>query len=263
MTRETINAEAVTEAMSSVARARFINLVVTGELASTNDLAFELTPRLDPRGAAFIASAQTGGRGRFGREWSSPEGNLYLSVSRPLGEEVEKAGIVSLLAGLALARAVEGQTGVKPDVKWPNDLQVKGKKLAGILVEARGELQVVGLGLNVNTTVDQLSPDVADIATTLLAETGRRFVIEELAAAFLSEFAALESKFEADPQLPVDEYMEYFPFVGSEVDIAFPNRSVTGKVKSVAEDGALIISTAGDPELRVSSGEVKNVRRTR
>lgn len=263
MSGETISAEAVTEAMSGQAKARFKSLVVAEELASTNDLAFELTPRLDPRGAAFVAATQTGGRGRLGREWSSPVGNLYLSVSRPLGEAVEKAGIISLLAGLALARAVEAKTGVKPDVKWPNDLQVNGRKLAGILVEAREELQVVGLGLNVNTTVDQLSPEVADTATTLLAETGCRFAIEELAGAFLSEFVALEKKFEADPQLPVDEYMEYFPFVGSEVDIAFPNRSVTGKVRRVGGDGALIISTAGDPERRISSGEVKNVRSKR
>ena len=263
MTGEAINADVVTKAMSQQARARFTSLVVVGELESTNDLAFELTEGLAPRGAAFIAAAQTGGRGRFGREWSSPAGNLYLSVSRRMGEALEKEGIVSLLAGLALARSVEAQTGLKPDVKWPNDLQVKGRKLAGILVEARETLQVVGLGLNVNTTVDQLSPEVADIATTLLAETGRTFVIEELAAAFLNEFASLEAKFEADPQLPVDEYMKYFPFVGAEVDIEYPNRSVTGKVKSVAGDGALIISTAGDPELRVSSGEVKNVRRRR
>lgn len=262
MNSETVDTNTLTQAMAPAARARFHRLIVVERAGSTNDLAFELTDQLAPGGAVVIATSQTGGRGRFGREWSSPAGNLYLSVSRRIVEPMEKAGIVSLLAGLALARAVEEQAGLKPDVKWPNDLQVKGKKLAGILVEARETLQVVGLGLNVNTTIEQLSPDVAGIATTLLAETGRTFVIERLAAAFLTEFASLEAKFEADPQLPVGEYLEYFPFVGAEVDIAFPNRSVTGKVKNVASDGALIIATARDPELRVSSGEVKNVRRT-
>ena len=146
-------------------------------LDSTNDLAKELAVQGAPEGTVVVAEAQTGGRGRLGREWDSPPGvGLYVSlVLRPMLPPMELPQI-TLTTAVAVVRAVRRVAGVAPGIKWPNDLLLNGKKLGGILTEMETESDrirhvVVGLGLNVNNP--GFPPELAATATSLTLTAGR------------------------------------------------------------------------------------------
>ncbi len=145
-------------------------------LDSTNDLAKQLAAQGAPEGAVVVAEAQTGGRGRLGREWNSPPGvGLYVSlVLRPMLPPMELPQI-TLTTAVAVVRAVRRVAGVAPGIKWPNDLLLDGKKLGGILTEMETESDrirhvVVGLGLNVNNP--EFPPELAATATSLALAAG-------------------------------------------------------------------------------------------
>jgi BirA family biotin operon repressor/biotin-[acetyl-CoA-carboxylase] ligase len=243
------------------AATRFETLLLLDEVSSTNDEAWRLHETLPEGGdgAVVLAQGQRGGRGRLGRTWSSPPGNLYLSLLRRIVEPLERASIFSLLTGIALAEALREVAGIEPALKWPNDLLVGDRKLAGILLEGREGFQVVGLGVNVNTRLDELSPEVADIATTLLEETGREHSRIELAGAFLARFADLEREFLREPVLPLDRYLRYFPFVGRPVRVTVRGAVLESTISGVASDGALLLA-GPEGDLRITTGEVTHVR---
>ena len=158
-------------------------------IGSTNDVAADVARESDADGAVIMAGSQTAGRGRRGHTWFSPGGaGLYVSVVLSPGHSVapqRATGLVTLMAGVALARGVEDATGLNPEIKWPNDLLVGRRKLAGILSEAVsmvGEVSpapegpgrlcvVVGFGLNVSTSA--FPPELVAHATSLETELGR------------------------------------------------------------------------------------------
>jgi len=139
-----------------------------------------------PEGAAAAADEQTAGRGRLGRDWVAPPGSSVL-VSVALRPDVETARLpeLSLVAGRACALALAEVAEVVPEVKWPNDVLVGGRKVAGILAEAREGRVVLGIGINVLQTADQLPRRARYPATSLLLETGRRIPRAELLASLL------------------------------------------------------------------------------
>ena len=150
------------------------------EIGSTNDEAARLAELGAAEGTTVIASAQTAGRGRFGRTWFSPPGaGLYVSVDlpRPSG----RAAIVSLAGGVAVAEGIRAATGLPVEIKWPNDIVVdaglgRRRKLAGILAEASTTpdgLQYIVLGFGINLRPAAYPPDIADRATSLESELGR------------------------------------------------------------------------------------------
>ncbi len=139
-----------------------------------------------PEGAVAATDEQTAGRGRLGREWVAPAGSSLLAsiVLRP---EVPTANLpeLSLVAGRAVAQALAEVAGVEPEVKWPNDVLVDGRKVAGILAEARDGRVVLGIGINVSQSEDELPQRPTHPATSLLLETGRTVPRAELLAAVL------------------------------------------------------------------------------
>lgn len=139
-----------------------------------------------PEGAVAATNEQTSGRGRLGRDWVAPSGTSVLA-SIALRPEVptEKLAELSLVAGRACARALAEVTEVVPEVKWPNDVLIGGRKVAGILAEAREGRVVLGIGINVLQTEDELPRRAQHPATSLLLETGRRIPRAELLAALL------------------------------------------------------------------------------
>jgi BirA family transcriptional regulator, biotin operon repressor / biotin---[acetyl-CoA-carboxylase] ligase len=145
-----------------------------------------LLPEDAPEGAVAAADEQTAGRGRLGREWVAPAGSSVLAsiVLRP-GVPTEKLAELSLVAGRACAQALAEVAGVTPELKWPNDVLLNGRKVAGILAEAREGRVVLGIGVNVLQTTDQLPPRAQHPATSLLVETGRRISCAELLASLL------------------------------------------------------------------------------
>ena len=148
-------------------------------IGSTNDVALDLAARGGCDGAIVIAGEQTAGRGRRGRDWFSPQGSgLYVSiVLRPADASVDPqraTGLVTLAAGVALAEAIEAVTGLRADIKWPNDLLVARRKLAGILAEsATSDLGRIVLGYGLNVGARAYPRELADRATSLETELGR------------------------------------------------------------------------------------------
>ena len=139
------------------------------------DRAAEEAERGAADGTVVLCDRQTQGRGRFNRNWVSPAGNLILSVV--LRPELEALPYVSVLAALAVARAVEKETNLDPVIKWPNDVLVRGRKLCGLLVEnslqgRKVRHSIVGIGLNVDLDPRE-TPEIADTATSLRIETGQ------------------------------------------------------------------------------------------
>jgi len=197
----------------------------------------------------------------MGRVWSSPTGNLYLSLLRRIVEPLDKSSIVSLLSGIAMVEAIAEVTGVEAALKWPNDLLIGERKLAGILLEGREGFQVVGIGVNVNVMPRDLDPEVHAIATTLLEQRGSATALEDLLAHFLARFAALEADFVKDPSLPVDRYLRYFPYVGERVRVTDGGQKLQAPIAGIAADGALLLQGEGGEPIRIVTGEVIHVRR--
>ena len=154
-----------------------------------------LLPDDAPEGAVAAADEQTEGRGRLGREWLAPAGSSVLAsiVLRP---EVPTASLpeLSLVAGHAVARALGEIADLAAEVKWPNDVLVNGRKVAGILAEAREGRVVLGIGVNVSQATDELPLRPEYPATSLLLETGRRLPRAEILAAVLDH---LEREYDA------------------------------------------------------------------
>lgn len=245
--------------LSRLARSMFPRVVRRDEVVSTNDEAWLECSRGAPNGTVVISNSQTGGRGRMGRRWVSPPGTLCMSILREIVEPLEKAGITGLLAGLAVCRSVRQLCGVAAYLKWPNDVLLDGRKLSGVLVEARNGRQVIGIGVNVNTLISELGPELEGTATTLLAATGRTWPIEKTASAILNELAELLGDFIRTLSLPVDAYMEHFPFVSTRAAVYYANRVVEGTILGVDESGGLILKTGSEQTL-ITSGEVVHVR---
>ena len=148
-----------------------------------------------PEGAVAVAEEQTAGRGRLGRTWHAPARSSVL-VSVNLRPTVETARLpeLSVVAGLAAADAIAEQTGVHPEMRFPNDLLIGGRKVAGILAEARDERVVLGIGIHTNIAEDDLPTDVDTPATSLLLEAGERVDRAGLLAALLER---LEARYDA------------------------------------------------------------------
>jgi BirA family biotin operon repressor/biotin-[acetyl-CoA-carboxylase] ligase len=148
-----------------------------------------------PEGAVAASEEQTAGRGRLGRPWHAPARtsvlvsiNLRPKVRPPLLPEL------SVVAGLAAADAIAAVAAVRPDMRFPNDLLIGGRKIAGILAEARDDRVVLGIGINVNVSADELPTDVDTPATSLMIETGRTTDRARLLATLLEQ---LEARYDA------------------------------------------------------------------
>ena len=141
-----------------------------------------------PEGAVVVAGEQTAGRGRLGRPWvAEPGTSLLFSVNLRPPVETQRLPALTVVAGAAAADGVRQATGLVPEIKLPNDLLIHGRKLAGILAEAREDRVVLGMGINVNVTAEQLPTEVHRAPTSLLVELGEPVDRARLLAAILLE----------------------------------------------------------------------------
>ena len=154
-----------------------------------------LLPPEAPEGALVAADEQTAGRGRLGRRWLAPAGtSLLCSLQLRPAVAIRAAARADGVAARACAEAIAALTGLEPELKFPNDVLVGGRKVAGVLAEAREERVVLGIGVNVNVPAEQLPQEVDRPATSLLVETGRELDRAELLAELLER---LERRYDA------------------------------------------------------------------
>ena len=214
-------------------------------LGSTNERAKELAAAGAPHGTLVTADEQSAGRGRQGRAWSAPAGSSILA-SLVLHDFDE---LLPLVASVAVAEACEA-AGVNCSIKWPNDVWIDGRKVAGILVEGRPQegWAVLGVGLNVSTTSDQMPEELRDIATSLEIASRRSPSREALLEALL---ATLESRLADDHATLLAAWAERDALRGREV------RWDTGQgiAAGVDDSGALLVDTA-EGRVALDAGEV-------
>jgi BirA family transcriptional regulator, biotin operon repressor / biotin---[acetyl-CoA-carboxylase] ligase len=239
---------------------RFVGrrIVYLTNTTSTMDIARSEAEAGAPEGTVVVAEEQTKGRGRFDRAWVSPAGkNLYLTlIMRPPLDQLRSLGIV---APLAVALAVEDSTGLRPRIKWPNDVLIDGRKLSGILIESEisgsaVEYALVGPGINVNFDIEQ-SPEIAAIATSIKRELGRETSREELLAAFLKQF---ESLYQIAPQgdTVFEDWRSRLDTLGREIRVTFGDQVYEGTAEDVDRDGNLILVQPDGTKRTVEAGEV-------
>jgi BirA family transcriptional regulator, biotin operon repressor / biotin---[acetyl-CoA-carboxylase] ligase len=232
-------------------------------LTSTMDEAFRLGMEGAPEGTVVCAEAQTKGRGRLGRTWSSPKHKgIYLSIIlRPKLPPAELARL-TLLSAVAVTEAVEKASGVDARIKWPNDILVKNKKLSGILTELRAEVDqmkfvVVGLGLNVNNTAAHL----IDGATSLKHETGKTFsrveVVQEILRAFERRYAKIEKH---GIEEVIQAWKTHAHTLGKWVRITDPAGAVEGVAFDLDQDGGLLIRQDSGVVIKKMAGDVVQLR---
>lgn len=222
-------------------------------LDSTNTYAAQLARAGAPEGTAVIADAQSGGKGRLGRNWVSPPGvNLYLSIIVRPAVPTATVPQINLLAAVAVADTI-AQQGLTPTIKWPNDVLIDGKKVCGILAEMHTEANVVravilGIGVNLNAPLDAFPVEIRNKASSLLVSSGHTVDRAAFTVAVLTHLEQwyvlwLEKGFPA-----LRPAWEHYAagLIGTQVTVAGPEGTVTGIMIGLDVDGALLLQ--GEPE---------------
>jgi len=233
------------------------------KIDSTNAVAMRLGESGDPHGTIVLAEEQTAGRGRAGRSWTSEKSaGIYCSILLRPPIPPAHAPLLTLVAGLAARDAVAEELDVLPDIRWPNDLLVGGRKLCGILTEMHAEpdrihYAVVGIGMNVNQS--KMPDQLADIATSLRMETGKTHSRLELLIRLLRSLDRYYNQFLADGATPIlrrfAEVSSYFK--GKHVRITTPTETFTGTTAGLESSGVLRVARDdGRGIVPVLSGDV-------
>jgi BirA family transcriptional regulator, biotin operon repressor / biotin---[acetyl-CoA-carboxylase] ligase len=239
------------------------DLQVFEQTTSTNDVMEKIARDGVKEGVVVFAESQTKGRGRLGRKWISPgRKGLWFSVLLRPDLRPQEATQLTVASATALRRAIAAETGLKPEIKWPNDILVGGQKVAGILTELSAELDrvrhvILGIGVDVNQDAGELPAELRKTATSLRIATGEWVSRAELAVAILraldddyaricaGEFAAL-----------ADEWESHCATIGKSVTVLIGDRRIRGRAESLDDDGALLLRTEHGHLERIIGGDV-------
>jgi len=228
------------------------------EVESTNNVAKKLAHESE-EGTVVIAELQKSGRGRMGREWISLHGGIWLSVILKPTILLAHAPRLTLVAGLATAKAMR-KLGVDASIKWPNDVLISGKKVCGILTEVNAEMEqidyvVVGIGINANVDLDAFTEEVREGSTTLAAELGKPIARAAFIQDLLYELEQEYIKFRTRPFSSIlDEWISLSDTIGREVTVMTPSKMFEGRAVGITEDGALVIENTDGTREEVIAG---------
>ena len=226
------------------------------QLASTMDVARREARQGAAEGTVIIADEQTAGKGRVKRIWLSPKGNIALSVI--LYPALSYLPRLVMLASLAVVHSIEAVTGLKPQIKWPNDILIKGKKVSGILIESdvKGDVvdfSVLGIGMNVDLKVAS-SPEVLSTATSLANELGKKISRLDMIRCLLVE---IERLYLVLPDGDIyEEWRSRLVTLGRRVQVKSGNNILTGIAESVGRDGSLLLRHSDGSSTEIVAGDV-------
>lgn len=231
------------------------------ETTSTNDVVEKFARDGVREGVAVFAESQTRGRGRLGRKWMSPpRQGLWFSVLFRPHLPPAAATQLTVMAATAVARALRLQTGLSPQIKWPNDILLNGKKAVGILTELSAELDEVRhviLGIGVDVNVREFPADLRDIATSLAIELGSSVDRAALAAGILRELDRDYARICAGDFTGVaEEWEQQCLTLGRRVRIQIGDRLIRGRAESLDAAGALLVRTEHGLLERIIGGDV-------
>jgi BirA family biotin operon repressor/biotin-[acetyl-CoA-carboxylase] ligase len=249
-----------------------------GKIDSTNSHLLKLGEEGFPEGTVVVADEQTAGRGRFGRSWEAePQTNLLFSLLlRPHFLQQDEIFVLTFAAAVSVAEVIEKAAGVRPQLKWPNDVLLEGKKVCGILLESshraagsrvsyfdsnerdfdsnRLSHVVLGIGLNVNQ--QSFSPAISSEATSLSLLTGRKFDRDEILSAILANFSSVyESLQKGDFYSVMKKWRDRSIMFGKKITISLAGKTFEGICDGVTDDGALVLQT-GSGLKKFTAGEI-------
>jgi BirA family biotin operon repressor/biotin-[acetyl-CoA-carboxylase] ligase len=229
-------------------------VLVKGEVDSTNDIAKALAIEGEPEGTVVSASKQTGGKGRTGRHWESPEGGLYLSIILRPDLPAQDLTLLTVLSCLPVAQAIEEVCKVVPRIKWPNDVRVDGKKVAGILTEVcyRGgepRFMVLGIGIDLNTDLSALNVPEAG---SLKDVCERDLDPEHFMNVLLFKLDEFYNRFKKGDR-NVDLYTRYSESLGQDIEVRLGDQKVKGRGMHLDPGGALVFRSEDGMIYRATS----------
>ena len=240
------------------------------ELGSTNTAAMELVKGGAEEGTVVVAETQTEGRGRMGRAWHSPKGlNLYFSLVLRPSKPIRDVVWLGLAAAVAVAKTIEQHADLPARVKWPNDVLVNGRKVAGLLLEQgvqgeKTEFLILGIGINLNMREEDFPAELRATATSLRIQGGKIF---DRVRFFQELLAALETWYVIFLQSSYQEirknYLGLLDLLRQPVKIQLGEKCLEGTVSGLALDGALLLSQFDGKEISIHTGEVTPLRASR
>lgn len=238
------------------------NLFCLDTVDSTNDYIKKLAEDGAPHGTLAVADYQSGGKGRRGRSWVTPHGTaIAMSILVRPTLAPEKASMMTLVAGMAVARSVKEVTGLDVKIKWPNDVVIDGKKISGTLTEMSMELGaihyiVIGTGINANVT--EFPDEIKDTATSLILEKGEKVDRAAIICAHMEAFEDFYDRFMeyGDMTLLREDYQELLVNQDKVVRVLEPGHEYTGIARGIDEMGQLLVEKDDGSIVKVYAGEV-------
>jgi BirA family biotin operon repressor/biotin-[acetyl-CoA-carboxylase] ligase len=231
---------------------------------STNSEAYRLAEDGAEEGTVIVADSQLQGKGRLGRIWHSPPGvNLYTSlILKPPILPVD-AFQLTFLSAVAVARAIEASIATPPFIKWPNDILLNGKKVAGLLNEMSAETErvnfvILGIGVNLNMLPDQFPEDLRYPATSLAIESGRKINRLQFVRQLLESLDSLYTDYLNNGYGPIrDEWVARCGMIGCRVAVSGTSEQIEGIATGIDDSGALLVRKESGVMARVLAGDVK------
>jgi BirA family biotin operon repressor/biotin-[acetyl-CoA-carboxylase] ligase len=226
---------------------------------STNFFAKKLVNQGVKEGAVVVSDVQLSGRGRKDRTWSSPEGGLWFSILLYPNIPPQSGMLITMASSIAVAQGIKEITGLNPEIKWPNDLLVNGKKVCGILTELDAKkdtinYSVVGIGLNVSNPLEE---ELQDAATTLKQELSDQVSKMDLLKSILENFDENYNKLiSGDYNFIKDSWLLHSNIIGKTIQVQDDDTVTIGKVTDIDDNGYLILDTENGTA-RIVSGDVK------
>jgi len=244
-------------------RTRFIGqrVIYYPSLTSTMEVAKREAQRGAAEGTVIVADEQRGGRGRMKRTWLSPKGSLALSII--LYPNVDYLPSLIMLASLAVVRSIETVTGLKSQIKWPNDVLINEKKVCGILIESDVqrnivEYAIIGIGVNVNLRLADF-PDILPIATSLSDELGRDVSRLDIMRRLLVEMEELYLALPAGGAI-YEQWRDRLVTLGKRIHVKSGKTTYEGIAESVTEDGSLLLRHHDGSLTKIVAGDVVTLR---
>ena len=238
-------------------------------LDSTNSKAYQLALNGAEEGEVVIAESQEKGKGRLGRQWFSPPFlNIYISVILRPKIPPHQASLITLMAAVATADAIRNFSGLLPVIKWPNDILLRDRKVAGLLNEIHSEVDrihfvILGIGINVNMDEKMLSKEIRTVATSLKIETGQTVSRKDFLQSLLLELERWYAMFsEEGGAVILEAWRDRAHIKGKQVKVTSFGGILIGKAIDVDLDGALLLETEDGTRKRVVAGDVEYKTKT-
>lgn len=215
---------------------------------STQKIAYKLAYENAEEGTVVIAEEQTAGRGRMDRKWHSPKyTGIWMSIILRPQLPIPKAPQLTLIAAVGVVQAIEEVSGLLPEIKWPNDILINGKKVTGILTELQAEADrinsiIIGIGVNVNTKREDFPEDLSQIASSLAIESGMQIDREKLVRTIFEKLERLYILYLEKGFFPIKLMWEsYAVSIGKRITARTLTGEIKGKATGITEDGVLLV----------------------